>query len=1843
MEIGRLRLRLFRDDEVRKLGVLSVTHAHQRLGGTGSILDPRLGGVGRNQLCPTCRKENCTGHTGYIELCVPVWRAGFVPTIRHVHQCVCEVCGRLRFLPLKMDATQSKVVAECHVDDPKDNDGRLKRLSKLCRTVTKCPWNDAAIDSIQNTLDTMEDLYTLVKRRSILLESAAKELDVDVGLAQKLLDMYDPWYIQCVRDMCSKGSCGAPLPRYETESKVLVKRVWTFKYDCEGSERVYWTKPLTPDISERVFNSFDAYTCMKLGFSTTSEGTQPCQLVTRLQIVPTPMISPRMSVSAFGSSGRMVDDIANFLRQSIEQNHLLASTLRTLEEHELGWADKDPWSRWKSMEKLWNDMHTKWQRLMCMLCDIVDPSWSAKIDLKDHHAHTRRPTGSFETLTHRIDQKKGRFRKNMLGKRVDYSARTVVGPLPHYYDIWDIGIPEYVAKILDKPVQVPPEPSSTASPTQRRLYENLFGRISACVLKGYETLGGASMIVETDPLTHEERIISLEMMPTLEEREAFVKTRLKYPMVVRRYLQDGDWVMFNRQPTLHDGSWQSHRARIVPEKNFQLSEDAANNYNADFDGDEMNLHFPQTLLEEAECATLMANPYNTCSAGSNGPRQGHIQESVFASRMMTRQDTLFDEHQASEWLSCIRYDVNAEDYVRDPGAFPATDDWRTLTDVFGMPSILKPRRLWTGKQLLSAVLPKEFSFRLGKISGCMDDSTDSVLIRRGQLMYGRYSKSTVGASYHSIVDRMYLDCGPWATVKFLSDSRRMLGHFSRHYLVSSIGLRDCILDVDLRRVVRDRIKASVDRAMLLGSLSDVNPVDQEMAIVNELNRVRNELEGFVMSEVGEANDLWTLVDSGAKGKRVNVAQIMASLGLQMVNGSRPEKIRHTFVRDYGSSGSRMERSLQITKALVNRRTFPSIRYDDVHPSAQAFVSRSLSDGMSPNEFFTSSMSGRASLIETATKSSEAGYTLRKLMAGMSSNVMTFLGWTQNAHGRMIDCLYGEDGFDGQRMELVKVPWLKVSDDALRESTCDTLTTPLEWDVVRKGRELVRSARLFRKSSTWSDTFRLPWDLDQRLMDVGWTATPQSHVDMVMGLCDAFVKSHVVPEEHATSATMVLRGYTMMMCSPKRLRHAPRADVVRVFAKLLEDMRRALLHPAVPVGAKAAVSVGEPLLQMTMNTFHAVGQANETVVTGLHALQHLLGKHDDEPRAQLLVYFLEPVNRNAEFVKRMAKALQPVSLGSVIADMSVDKVPLQMASADAPVIDRVEWAMRHSVMHGPIRMYRYMSKKPSESVFSDWVLTLKLRRTTLVDLHMTVVDVWRRLTHIFESDALITYSPVGSMEWTVRIRLHSLEHFVLTADDDDEVLRLYRRLQHTIMNRLMLQNIPKILSARARSHRLHVVDPATNAIETREEWYLEMFGSGLHRFLYEDLVPFADTSRCTTTCVHDTIRTLGIEAGQTMLYRELKRIMSDSSVDDRHLWHVARVMTGTEQLQTFSRTNMDLSTIGRPAFETALQSLTQSVTWSLEDPMTSVTAQIVMGQKPRMLGTGSVHLLTNEDDADVSTTMVLPMESADTAEMQMTFVGTYLPFADHRRALVFDKSMVMDDVEEEGELTVVAPDMLFDPSSVGPELLAAEDVSQIVHRIQVLNDRLPNRLELEFRLKDAAPELFWMLMDELVKYHPGVGEWVHTMDVFYPFEDAEMRTIVFYSDSRVRSGHLPRAHVLKERIMPSTTANGLWGVVLSAERDVDPSHLPDTVTPTRVFHKLRKTFEWKQVTIDMTKVWEGETTRKAEALLARQREPSRYEVSVQCNSFVHLGTSTIKIAKSLLSVIKALERAMKQPT
>jgi DNA-directed RNA polymerase II subunit RPB1 len=353
-----------------------------------------------------------------------------------------------------------------------------------------------------------------------------------------------------------------------------------------------------------------------------------------------------------------------------------------------------------------------------------------------------------KSIRARLKGKEGRLRQNLMGKRVDFSARTVITGDPNL-SLDEVGVPRSIARNLTYPEMVTP-------------YN--MDHLKKLVANGPNNHPGARYVIRENG----ERL-------DLKYHKRAGEISLQYGWKVERHIVDGDVILFNRQPSLHKESMMAHRVRVMPYSTFRLNLSVTTPYNADFDGDEMNLHVPQSEESRAELANLCMVPLNIVSPQRNSPLMGIVQDTLCGIYKICRRDIFLNREEVMNIMLWV-------------------PDW---DGVIPQPAIVKPRPRWTGKQIISMVLPHALNLERTEGKDEVDrwcPLTDGgLLVADGQLMFGLFNKKQVGTSAGGIIHTIFNEFGHETALSFFNGAQTVVNYWLLHNGFS-IGIGDTVPD-----------------------------------------------------------------------------------------------------------------------------------------------------------------------------------------------------------------------------------------------------------------------------------------------------------------------------------------------------------------------------------------------------------------------------------------------------------------------------------------------------------------------------------------------------------------------------------------------------------------------------------------------------------------------------------------------------------------------------------------------------------------------------------------------------------------------------------------------------------------------------------------------------------------------------------------------------------------------------------------------------------------------------------------------------------------------------------------
>ncbi|KAL7268353.1 DNA-directed RNA polymerase III subunit C1 (rpo31) [Rhizina undulata] len=799
----------------------------------------------------------------------------------------------------------------------------------------------------------------------------------------------------------------------------------------------------------------------------------------------------------------------------------------------------------------------------------------------------------------RLKGKQGRFRGNLSGKRVDFSGRTVISPDPNL-SIEQVAVPMLVAKNLTYPEKV----SRYNIKKLQQLVEN-----------GPEVWPGANYVIkkETD----------FKQFLKFGDRKR-TAAYLQIGDIVERHLEDGDVVLFNRQPSLHKLSIMSHYAKIRPWKTFRLNECVCGPYNADFDGDEMNLHVPQTEEARTEAIELMGVKNNLCTPRNGEPVIAAIQDFITAAYLLSSKDRFYDR---KTFANICMFMVDGNKQIDLPP-----------------PTILKPQALWTGKQIFNVLMrPNRRSKVLVNLDAkCRDFKAvpgqapdlcpnDGWLVIRGsEIMCGLMDKSTVGSGKKDSVFYVILrDFGPDETVQAMNRLAKLCARWlaNRGF---SIGINDVLPGAMLRKekdLLVEEAYAQCDELILSykeGKLEKQAGCDEEVTLENKvqgiLSNVRDKVGDICMRELSKNNSPLIMANSGSKGSKINVSQMVACVGQQVISGKRvPDGFQD--------------------------RSLPHFPKNSKQPPSKGFVRNSFFSGLTPTEFLFHAISGREGLVDTAVKTAETGYMSRRLMKSLEDLSASYDNTVRNSSSGIVQFQYGGDNLDPVDMEGSAQP---VNFDRTYNH-CENITFSnserglVPWEIV-----------------ALCDEILVPLEKKRIRKDLMGNIIPDSMVDdRTLDEHESLrrfymtIRSYIREKAEKLAALRGRFGLPAQDVAPDNEEYMDidsyySQDAVKAVSRIMRITERTLreflqqcltkyekskVEPGSAVGAVGAQSIGEPGTQMTLKTFHFAGVASMNVTLGVPRIKEIINasKNISTP-----IITCKLVTRNDERAARIVK-------------------------------------------------------------------------------------------------------------------------------------------------------------------------------------------------------------------------------------------------------------------------------------------------------------------------------------------------------------------------------------------------------------------------------------------------------------------------------------------------------------------------------------------------------------------------------------------------------------------------------
>ena len=1303
----------------------------------------------------------------------------------------------------------------------------------------------------------------------------------------------------------SEDGCGTLQPnKIRKEGLATIFAEW--KNDGNESEPIIIK--VTPEMVLKNFKRISDDDVTFMGFSPLY--SRPDWMICQVMSVPPPAVRPSVKHDA---QQRSEDDLSHILVNIIKTNKTLQEKIQN-----------------NAPSNVIDDWTTVLQYYIATQVDNKIPGVASV---------AQRSGRPLKSIKDRLNGKGGRMRGNLMAKRVDFSARSVITADPNI-SIRELGIPMKVAKNITKPVIV------------NKINKNFLTKL---IQNGPDVWPGAKMLEKQNG-----EVITLRYYL---DRNSIV---LEEGDIVHRHMMDGDAILFNRQPTLHRMSMMCHIARIMKRGDtFRMNVADTKPYNADFDGDEMNLHMPQDPESEAELKNLAAVPYQIVSPANNSSIIGIYQDSMLGSYQFTRPNIRFSPREAMNILMMFN-GVNEKKLLEETKKEGGVTNFDILSQIFP---------------------PLSMKYKTKAFKEDKDDAKTSnavIEIKNGTYIRGQMDKSVMGAGTKGLLQRVCNDFGNMASAKFIDDLQNIVTEYMKSSAFS-VGISDLISDKktndDIIQVITKKksdVKNLIDQVQIgifENNTGKTNEEEFETQVNSILNQATSESGKIGLKNLSKDNRFVTMVQSGSKGSDLNISFMISCLGQQNVDGKRIP---------YG----------------FENRTLPHFtKYDD-SPGARGFVESSYINGLSPQELFFHAMGGRVGLIDTAVKTSTTGYIQRRLIKGLEDLMVSYDMTIRTNKNKIVQFSYGDDNIDTVKVENQPIPLVSMSTQDIYSHYLipeesgkikslnniflkNTMTRyKKQSDEYMKTTQKYIDMMIQKRESIIKNVFKNKSD-----SVVNCPVAFQYVISNIQGQCNITISSlvDITPMEalqmiencysnlekiYYAPPTELFKTLFYFYLSPKDLlvvKRFNKSALTLLLDTITIDYKRAIVAPGEMVGMIAGQSIGEVSTQMTLNTFHFAGVASKSNVTrGVPRIEEILSlssdiknpslsiylKPEDETqkdKAQTIMYMLEHT-RLEEIVKSIEVCFDPDELNSLI---SIDK-------------DAISQYMDFEKM---VAECAEMSLTNDENEKSKWIIRMEMDPEVMLEKNITMDDVNFTLKNCYDEQISCVYSDFNSDKLIFRIRMNEVlsgagkgqkKAKVNPLDQSDQIYIL-KNFQDQMLNNVVLRGTKGINKVILRKVVDNMVEH--NGIYKKQDiWVLDTVGTNLLDVLGLD---FIDNKRTLSNDIVEIYNVLGIEAARQAIYNELVEVVEfDGTYINYHNYSVlVDRMTATSKLISIFRhgiNNDNIGPIAKASFEETPEMFLKAARHAELDTLRGVSANVMCGQEG-FFGTGCFQVVLDVEE------------------------------------------------------------------------------------------------------------------------------------------------------------------------------------------------------------------------------------------------------------------------------------------
>ena len=1306
--------------------------------------------------------------------------------------------------------------------------------------------------------------------------------------------------------------CGAVVPMIKTDFKkssssinivAIINQEISKEQILQGESKKQLKQILTPDIIYDILKNISDDHCSMVGIDPSR--SRPEDMIQKIFPVPPVQMRPSIRGDFMGGSTRE-DDLTTQLA------HIVKANARLLKDKEKN-----------------NDINAKYVsenvhllQFQCASYIKTDSMQMPKIEVKGK---------PLKTLSTRIQAKEGRIRGNLMGKRGDFTARTVITSDPTI-DNNQLGVPVKIAMNLTFPEVVKP---------------NNIERLTELVRRGNDNYPGAKFVFPCNTTGRKSLPIDL--------RWAKEKIELKVGDIVERHLINDDIILLNRQPTLHKHSMMGHRIKVINDPDlltFRLSVAVTKPYNADFDGDEMNGIVPQSLKTQIELEEIACAEKQIITPTSSVAIIGIVQDGLIGAYLITGPNMQIDWRSA---MNLMAY-TSLEDY-----------------------SSIKKNTTISGCDLFSLIIPQNVSI-----------DRPTLKIKNGKIIEGRINKSYLAPKEKNNLIQLIWDIyGVDETKSFIDDTQRLINNFNL-YNGFTLGVKDThITDKIFEQIKLISNTKELETEFMITEIEN-NPnmmaVDVfEKKLFSEYGTIRDESMKLIVNNLTPDNSLHVTVKAGSTGDETNIGQISGCVGLQTFEGKMIAK-------------------------KYNKRTLAYYHQNDDRAPARGLIKNSFINGIEFPEFVFHLLTSRSDVIGTAIKTAETGYAQRRIVKSMEDIMVKNDGTVRTSNDLLLQVVYGNSGADTTRQYIYDIKIIEMNNETIDNKYRFTKTEINElkdkfyteeindkfYKLVLDSRDNLRVSVRNAKQEyvTLTTEYMLPINL-RRIVDNAINLNIENNSktnitptyiltkleDLMLNMNTTLICMTETEQKNKKSLKnrdemihkLILKIALIDALAPKRIIKEYGLNI-KQFDKIIEDIKITFNKNIIEAGEMAGIiagqSMGEPLTQMTLSSFHKAGLVSLVSTTqGIPRVKELLSVSKNSKSPQMIIYLEDNYKNNKDIANKIASHLKYTTIEHLREKISVYFDPYPNEKNSIMENDNVT-----NVFYGHNGI-----KSSSNIEYSNlpWLIKIEIDREKMLEKEITLTDIKAKFSNWWEK-RMLDSKIIKKEETKVLNKITKIA--VLSNSDNDIQPIIHIRFNvrdnekdvfnmETISNfidyiidKFELKGIESVSNISAIiDQRIITFDNITGNVEKKTQYVISTEGINMNDIRY--LVGI-DLFKSVCNDLVETYNNFGIEIAREVLLIELKNAFTRAGkdVNYQHFALIVDLMTMSGSISSIDRHGMnkyDNGPLCRASFEKSIDQLLNASVFGEVDNMKGTSARIMVGAVIKG-GTGYCNTVLNTD-------------------------------------------------------------------------------------------------------------------------------------------------------------------------------------------------------------------------------------------------------------------------------------------